>query len=295
MGDPFPIQADTAIADSNGIVYVTGGFIVDDCVVEGDDPGAVCALDANLRPRWMIRISDDSAGLNLLGGRLTVSRYPDVCIALDPSTGAILDADAPLLPTRMVPDEDGSFLSDHDGEVRRYRLGDRAGESEGLRFGFDRVPLFEPPPARGFFAKLFTSDEPPSADGTFPIALGGGDLVTFQSGPAALVRYDRAGNRSRFASISASTASTRSPTCSAPASWSSCATEHGSSARAAARCRTSRRSRISPRSRRCREETSCSSATSASCSRGETRAIAWGDVHGTGKEWRPRARRSHRR
>ena len=202
MGDPFPIQADTAIADSNGIVYVTGGFIVDDCVVEGDDPGAVCALDANLRPRWMIRISDDSAGLNLLGGRLTVSRYPDVCIALDPSTGAILDADAPLLPTRMVPDEDGSFLSDHDGEVRRYRLGDRAGESEGLRFGFDRVPLFEPPPARGFFAKLFTSDEPPSADGTFPIALGGGDLVTFQSGPAALVRYDRAGNRSRFASIS---------------------------------------------------------------------------------------------
>jgi hypothetical protein len=201
VGDPFPIQANTAIADSRGNVYVTGSFIVDGCVVEGDEPGAVCALDANLGPRWLTRIFDDSAGLYVLGERLIAARWGDVCIALDPSTGAILDADAPLLPTRMEPDDDGSFFSDHDGEVRRYRLADRPGENERVRFGVDRVPLFEPP-ARGFFAKLFTSDEPPSAEGTFPMALGAGVLVTFESGPAELVQYDRAGTKSRFASIS---------------------------------------------------------------------------------------------
>jgi hypothetical protein len=201
----LPFEAQVATVDGNGTVYVAGSSSDDE--PDPDFPGVACALDGNLRPRWTARLFDrDIDGLFFVGERLYASRYPDVCVAIDPATGAVLTMEAPLLPSRMSLDVDGSFLCHSDDRILRARLGLRTEPGEA-GFGFDEVPLFDPPPApaRGFFAELFSAPppEPTTGGARFPVPMGDGSFVAFDTEPrAALVRFDRAGNRSVFAGIS---------------------------------------------------------------------------------------------
>jgi hypothetical protein len=200
----LPINAQAATVDANGNAYVAGWRYVDGEPVEGEGPGVVFALDAQLQPRWEAVIADDQIeGLFFLEGRLIASRYPDVCVAIDPTTGAVLDPEAPILPSRMLADVAGTFLCDNDTEVMRVRPG--LFGRQDLRFGFEQVPLFDAPPApQGFFARMRSSPAGPlSARATFPVPLGGGDFVAYENEQrAALVRYDRAGKKSLFAAAS---------------------------------------------------------------------------------------------
>lgn len=203
----LPFEAQVATVDGNGGVYVAGASSEDDAELPGAFTGVACALDGALRPRWTARLFDGYIeGLFFVGDRLYASRYPDVCIAINPATGALLDEEAPVLPSRMCVDVDGSFLCHSDDRILRARTGLRE-EPGGVRFGFDEVPLFDPPqaPARGFFANLFAAPlpEPSTGGARFPVPMGDGSLVAFETQPrVALVRYDRAGNKSAFAAIS---------------------------------------------------------------------------------------------
>jgi hypothetical protein len=203
----LPLDAVAATVDAAGHVFVVGRPLGADGEVapDAEPPCLVMSLDDRLQPRWTVRLPNAMQGLVLLGGRLFACIDIDLCVALDPVTGAVLDADAPLLPKRMVADVDGCYLCDNGYRVMRVRPGLRGGENGETRFGFDEVPLFEmPPEPEGFFARLVsTSATMPPADATFPLPLGDGTFVAFEDrARSALVRFDRKGNKTLFAAIS---------------------------------------------------------------------------------------------